>query len=276
MSEYGPRSEAVRIFARVGLSESTLTRKTKPNRSNKIEIETQPLDGKERGVLYCLDQVREIATKHWDKKQSKKVSMPRSVIKFRRMEIGEMPIVADILDNLFVGYPNVEQWQERIKANEDIGYVVTDDGVIKGCGFIMPHTEEWILDIFPQEVTPITYPHDILQYEPGSRACLYLRSVGVLQKGVPLEKKKRWAQILIVGILKKIVELGDRGIFIDRIYARSDTLQGENMLRRLGFTQLMTTTSHENFVIDVKPSGITFIKQYKENLDRWRKAYEGG
>jgi len=47
------------------------------------------------------------------------------------------------------------------------------------------------------------------------------------------------------------------------------------MLHRLGFTRLMTITSHENFVIDVPPSGITFVKQYKKELAKWRTLYEG-
>ena len=105
--------------------------------------------------------------------------------------------------------------------------------------------------------------------------CLYLRSVGVRQKGIPSEKKAVRAKVLIIGLLKEIVKLGSRGIFIDKIYGRSDTFQGERMLHRLGFTRLMTTTSHENFVIDVEISGITFVKQYKRELTDWRKKNEG-
>jgi hypothetical protein len=218
----------------------------------------------------------EIVQKHLEKKQKKqKKRSPRSLAQFRRMNLEDMPIVADILHELFDVYPNVEQWQERIKANPDIGYVVTDDETIVGCGFIMPHTEEKILSIFPLEETPITYPHEILPYEPGTRMCLYLRSVGVRQKSVPTEKKKVWAQVLISGLLKEMVKLGSRGIILDKIYARSDTFQGERMLHRLGFTRLTTTTNHENFVIDVTPSGLTFMKQYKMALAKWRTKYEG-
>jgi len=263
--------DALRLFSATGLSEATFTRKVAEGK-----IERRLPDGRQRGSLYREDQILEIVQKHLEKKQKKqKKRGTRSLVQFRRMNLEDMPIVADILHELFDGYPNIPQWQERMKANPDIGYVVTDDGIIKGCGFTMPHTEEKILSIFPLEETPITHPHEILSYEPGAKVCLYLRSVGVRQKGVPAEKKKVWAQVLIIGLLKEMVKLGSRGIIIEKIYARSDTFQGERMLHRLGFTRLTTTTSHENFVIDVAPSGLTFMKQYKMALARWRTKYEG-
>jgi hypothetical protein len=207
-----------------------------------------------------------------EKQGSRQFRLP---VKFRRMEIEEMSVVAEILHELFDTYPNIEQWQDRIRANSEIGYVVTENNVIVGCGFIMPHTEEKILSILSVEETPITYPHEILPYEPGKQIYLYLRSVGVKQKGIPSEKKRRWAQVLIIGILKEIVKLGNRGIIIDKIYARSDTFQGERMMHRLGFTRLVTNTSHENFVVDIKTSGLTFAKQYKLGLAKWQTKYGG-
>src|SRR2546423_721696 len=90
-----------------------------------------------------------------------------------------------------------------------------------------------------------------------------------------MEKKRRWAQVLIIGILKEIVKLGSRGITVDKVYARSDTFQGERMMHRLGFTRLTTTTSHENFVVDIESSGLSFAKQYKAALSKWRIKHEG-
>src|SRR2546429_1177404 len=142
-----PRKDALRLFVDAGLSEPTFTRKV-----GNGEIESRLPNGRKRGSLYREDQILEIVQKHLEKKQKKRVA--RSLIQFRRMEIEEMPIVADILEELFDGRPNIPQWQDRLRANPDIGYVVTDNGTIAGCGFIMPHTEEKILDIFPREETP--------------------------------------------------------------------------------------------------------------------------
>jgi hypothetical protein len=274
MSKFVTRKEAVRLFSNIGLSEASFDRIASINK-----IEKRIPDGKQRGALYNLDQVNSVVKAHVERKQGKKRKTPnvsvRSHVTFRRMDIGDMPVVADILHELFEGYPDIPQWQERMRANPEIGYIVLDDDVIVGCGFIMPHTEERILAIFPLEATPITYPHEILPYEPGKHVCLYLRSVGVKQNNVPTEKRKVWAQVLIIGLLKEIVKLGSRGIIVDRIYGRSDTFQGERMLHRLGFTRLTTITSHENFVIDVEPSGITFVKQYKKELAKYISLHEG-
>ncbi|OLE51602.1 MAG: hypothetical protein AUG51_22115 [Acidobacteria bacterium 13_1_20CM_3_53_8] len=236
------------------------------------KIERMEPPGAKQG-FYKASDVHKIA-RAWNKEAMGKQHI-NTPIKFRRMEIEEMVVVADILEKLFETHPNIPQWQDRIRANPEIGFVVTDDGVIVGCGFIMPHTEEKILSILPHEATPITFPHEILPYEPGNQICLYLRSVGVHQNDVPIEKKRRWAQVLIIGILKEIVKLGSRGITVDKVYARSDTFQGERMMHRLGFTRLTTTTSHENFVVDIESSGLSFAKQYKAALSKWRIKHEG-
>jgi hypothetical protein len=43
----------------------------------------------------------------------------------------------------------------------------------------------------------------------------------------------------------------------------------------MGFTQLRTTTSHKNFVINVEASGLDVILRYEKALAQWQQKYEG-
>src|SRR5205807_703140 len=95
---------------------------------DKIERWTPP--GTKQGFFKASD-VHKIARK-WkkeaiEKERSQREGQFRPPIKFRCMEIEEMPVVAEILHELFDVYPNIEQWQDRIRANPEIGYIVTDD-----------------------------------------------------------------------------------------------------------------------------------------------------
>jgi len=46
-------------------------------------------------------------------------------------------------------------------------------------------------------------------------------------------------------------------------------------MRRLGFTQILsTTTKYKNFVIDMNTSGLDIALQYEEALNNWRIQYE--
>lgn len=261
--EFVPRQEALRLFALAGFSPSTFDREARKH------IESQPKQKGERGRRYSLADIRAVLQARIGQEEK----VPTPPFHFRRMTVEDMPEVAELLTGIFPGKPDVAQWQERIRANDEIGYVVTSGGKIEGCGFLMIHTREWIEHLFTQEITPITYPTDILPLVPGTPVCVYVRTVAVRQQGVPKSVRHRWASVLIAGLLRTIVNWGSRGIIIDRIYGRSDTKDGEHMLHELGFTRRKTTTSHENFEIDVARSGLRFIKRYDKAYLEWQKQH---
>jgi hypothetical protein len=162
-----------------------------------------------------------------------------------------------------------------MERNPEISYILRSEGKVVGCGFIIPLSEEKIQSILSEEVTPLTYPDEILLYKPRGSVNLYIRSVGVLQRGVSPKQKTYWAERLILGLSKVVIDLGAKGVIIEKIYGRSDTKAGEHTMRMMGFTQIPTVTSHKNFVIDVATSGLELILRYKKALNTWRARYEG-
>ena len=99
-AKYISHREALRLFAATGLSDASFSRKVAEGK-----IEKRLPEGRQRGSLYREDQILEIVQKYEAKKRKKQMKkkkrVVRSLIQFRRMEIEEMPIVADILEELF-------------------------------------------------------------------------------------------------------------------------------------------------------------------------------
>jgi hypothetical protein len=93
---------------------------------------------------------------------------------------------------------------------------------------------------------------------------------------VSKEQRRHWAARFIVGLAKAIIELGARGIYIDKIYAQGDTKAGERALRSLGFAQidLNAPTTRKNYELDIARSGSVFAMRYKHALNVWRSMNE--
>jgi hypothetical protein len=67
----------------------------------------------------------------------------------------------------------------------------------------------------------------------------------------------------INALRQALLDLGKRGISIEKIYARSDTPEGIRLMRHMGLTEVPSTTDKRNFYLDVAESGIPMIMEYK-------------
>ena len=222
--------------------------------------------------------IREKRMQKLEKQKTKSITAPKAKLKgasFTKMKPEDMILVAPIIEEVFGIYPQIERWSSLIAKNPDIGYILTSEEKTVGCGFILPLTEEKILDIFSEEVTPPTFPEEVQEYQPGSVYYLYARTIGVTHKDVSNTQSRFWASLLIRNLMRTVITLASRGIVIKKIYGRSDTPEGLKLMHDMGFTQIRTNTSHKNFVIDVETSGLDIILQYEKALNQWRQKHEG-
>jgi hypothetical protein len=269
-------SQAINAFRDAGLSEPTFRRRVREGK-----IKGHLPEGRKRGALYPRSQVLTAigeAASSEESNKSKRYRLHRNDLKpamFINATPQDMPEMADLLESLFDGRPNIERWSAWMERNPEIGYILRSDGKVVGCGLIVPLSMEKIQYILSEEVTPPTYPNEILLYEPGKPVNLYVRSIGVLQQGVSAKQRKYWAERLLLGLSKVVVGLGTKGVVIEKLYGRSDTKAGERTMRIMGFTQIPTITSHKNFVIDIATSGLELVLRYKKALNAWRARYEG-
>jgi ribosomal protein S18 acetylase RimI-like enzyme len=165
---------------------------------------------------------------------------------------------------------SIEATTERriswIKANPDILYVLKSEEQIVGYAILLSleqHKIENILD--EKEFSQDTRAEEIVPFTPGKPMYIYLMGIGVIP-GLSHYEKRSYGARLVSGMMKAIIELGERGIVIDTFYARSDTPDGVRLLRKLGFTEIPSKTHMRNFKIEVAESGIPFIQAYKRAL----------
>jgi hypothetical protein len=238
-------------------------------------LTTHQVGGRTREYYNAEDvqQMRGKIAKHSSKSSA---PGPKAVIgaKLVRMEPTDMVRVAPVLSEHW-GPPNIERWSGFIERNPEIGYMlVSDDDKVVGCGFLFPHTEEKILDILSKEVTPPTEPDELLLYNTSGMYNLYARTLCITLEGTATQRRF-WGALLIRNLMRVFISLGGRGIEVRRIYGRSDTPEGEKLMRDVGFTQIRTVTSHKNFMIDVPTSGLDIVLRYERELNNWKLRHGG-
>ncbi len=185
----------------------------------------------------------------------------------------DIPECVDLLISIFGGGNTTPRRQSWLGKNPEVCYLVRSKGKVVGCAFVLPLTVEKIHEIFKDQgsasITGIT-SDDIQELHPDRPAHLYLVSVGV-KIGSELAKRTR-GQTLIRGLIKVLFSLGKRGISIDNIAGRSETKDGINLMKHMGFTEVESITFNRNFIIEVKQSGIPEIVRYKKLLSEWKET----
>jgi hypothetical protein len=251
--------EAKALFKQAGLSTATFYRYVQSG-----QIESVLPIGRQRGAKYPRNQVLAALGKH---------SITSST--FQQATPADMPEISVLLETFYSAKISVEKRTAWIERNPQVAYILRHDSKLIGCAFIMPLSEEKIIEILSNQIKPPTRPHEIDLYEAGKHYQLYSRATGVLQS-VSKKQRRHWAARLIAGLIAVVLELGRNGIYIDRIYAQGDTKAGEHALRSLGFTQIdiNAPTNRKNFVLDIPKSGSAFAMKYKESLNTWRAQNE--
>src|ERR1700737_1797489 len=120
-------------------------------------------------ALYDYQDIMRVRDKRRQKTQKQKARSAAALITkpkpkratYTKMKPEDMTLIAPLIEELFGSYPNVERWSSLIAKNPDIAYMLTSEEKAVGCGFIMPLTEQKILDIFGKEITPATFPEEV-------------------------------------------------------------------------------------------------------------------
>ena len=109
---------------------------------------------------------------------------------------------------------------------------------------------------------------DLETFDKPKKIDLYLHAIGVRPKFNTSEKHTYGAR-LVHGLMELIIEMGEKGINIETIAARSNMPDGIRLMKHAGFTEIAPLSpGRRTFTIDVKNSGIPFIMQYKRALPK--------
>jgi hypothetical protein len=161
------------------------------------------------------------------------------------------------------------QWF-RISPKGD--YTLKHDGVVVGYFSMQAIKSEAIKRIFEQN-DGLVQTEDMAFIESGKPLECYISAVAVTTAGVNRKQSKIYGMLLLMGISDKLVNLGEEGVDIRRIWAKSRTVSGIKLSRDLGFKELGYIDNEQiGFVLDMEKSDLPAIKRYREALEESKAA----
>lgn len=257
--------EARDAFKNAGLSPATFHR-----RVNEGMIESFLPQGRQRGAYYPRNQVLAAIGQRSAKKATKPSASRIKHTTGTYATVEDMSEIALLLETLYGVKTSAKKRRTWIERNPEIVHILVSEEHIVGCAFLLPMTEDIILKSLNSEVKPAVNPDEILRYTSGTQCCLYLRSAGIMH-AVSREQFHYWTAMLILRIIRHIIDLGSRGITVDKIYAQGDAKHYQRALKLLGFVQIASpSTLHKNFMLDFSVSHEYSVVLYKQALNTWR------
>lgn len=186
----------------------------------------------------------------------------------------EMIECQEISQALFgVGRATVDDRMKLLEKNPITYHLLRDKDQIIGYAAMMPLKPGKLEKVLKQTIPVSIDPEDIEDFEEGSTIDLYLHAIGV-RPGFTTAEKHTYGARLVAGVITQIIELGEQGITIGTIAARSNMPDGVRLMKHAGFTEVEPLTpERRTFVIEVGESGIPFAKHYKKALKQWQTKH---
>ncbi len=186
----------------------------------------------------------------------------------------EMKECQEISQELFgVGRTTVEDRMKLVAKNPDTYHLLRDEDTRQIVGYValMPLKLGGLERVLNQTIPVKIDVDDLVSFDSPQDIDLYLHAIGV-RPGFSTAEKHRYGAKLVSGLIETILEMGNKGINIKTIAARSNMPDGVRLMRHAGFTEIEPLTpERRTFIIDVKESGIPFIRQYKEVFSKWQE-----
>ncbi len=193
---------------------------------------------------------------------------------FVKATVEDMPQAVALAGAVFGGVNTIslETRLAWLQKNPDSEYLLKQEDQIVGYFSLVPLRPETIDNLLHRRrLARDLSAEDILSYIPGVPVDLYAMAIGV-RPGVSLSQKRTWGEKLLLGARRIIVELGQRGIVIRTVKAHSSTPDGINLMRHIGFTEVVSSIpGMHDFIIDVEQSGLPFVMDYKAALKTWQE-----
>jgi len=183
----------------------------------------------------------------------------------------EMEECVKISQELFGTGRGIDERMETSQKNPETYYVLKDDGSIVGYTSLWPIKHENLNKILRQTLPVKIAKADIETFEAGKILDLYMNVIGI-RPGFTKKDEHSYGARLISGLIGTIINLGERGIIIENIAARSNSPQGIKLMKGIGFTEIEALTpERRTFIINIQESGIPFVLHYKKALKEYGK-----
>jgi|SRR5579859_2673741 len=168
----------------------------------------------------------------------------------------------------------MRSWWER---NPETFHVLLVDGKVVGFLSLLPLPLETINKLVSSQIKVRDIPlDDVLPYTLGQPINIFIQTLAVdpAFQSNP-HKYTTYGSWLGKGVMSMFYELGNKGIEVSQIFARSDTPDGAAMCISLGFEEVPAPEGvHKRvFVMDLIRSDRPFPTQYRYALAKYRKSH---
>ncbi len=154
-------------------------------------------------------------------------------------------------------------WFKRFPNGD---YVLKHEGIIVGYFSIQAIKPESVDHIFNRKSGASVQLEDMIPIQPGKPLDLHVSGIGV-KMGISRTQAKYYGMVLLNKLFDTLIELGEQGIDIHKVWSKSSTVPGIKLSRDLGFTELGYINNEQiGFVLDMETSSLPAIKQYREAL----------
>jgi hypothetical protein len=198
-------------------------------------------------------------------------SKPATFLKVITRE--DMQECQEISQQIFgMGPETLDDRMAIIAKNPDTYFMLKAEDQIVGYAAIIPLKPEKLDKVLAQTIPVQIDIDDIEDFKQNKEIDLYFRVIGV-RPGFSQSDKRLYGSRLIAGLIEEVIKLGERGITINTIAARSNMPDGIKLMKGIGFAEIEPLTpERRTFAIHIKESGIPFILQYKRALEEAKQA----
>jgi len=169
-----------------------------------------------------------------------------------------------------------KRWRIWIQKNPEIVHVLKRNGELIGITTTLPFKPDSrkFEEILRGDVSILLgdvyiSAEDIEEYKAGNHVQLYIAEIGIKPSLSKNLRRKNGAR-LIYRFMDTIVDLGEKGVIIDKITSVGATKSGIRLLQHFGFSEITFSRSDTRvFIIDMKNSGAPLIRAYREALQNF-------
>jgi hypothetical protein len=172
----------------------------------------------------------------------------------------------------------IKKWAGWIEKNPEVVHILKRDKEVIGIITVLPIKPN--SDKFEEALKgDISFllgnvnisPEDIEEYNKGNHVQLYISEIGIKQS-LNKDLRRRYGASLISQLSDIIVNLGERGVIIERMTSVGASKSGIKLLRFFGFTEVVFPRPDTRlFVLNTSESGAHMVREYREALSKATK-----
>jgi hypothetical protein len=184
----------------------------------------------------------------------------------------DLPILVEIGTTT---YPGIQQGITSLETrlawldkNPNLYYVVRHKGEVVGYTAIIPMKREKIQRILEEkDFMKDVKPEEIEEFKPGTPLHIYISTMRT-KRNISKTEKRAFGVRLTGGLITTLIELINKGITIDTLYARSETVDGIRALKHMGFTQISSIRGYKNYALRLDDKGMKIVQRYEQALKK--------